>query len=127
MVARWIVVSALLASCTPTDSSSANSQPSYALGVAAGQCPPDVAFYHADPPGSTTELGVVAAAVEEVSYVVTSDDPEFDRRSDSATVTEGTNGHTFTIEVPMSAIDAISVSAAGASGQLPSTCDAVPL
>lgn len=99
----------------------------YALGVAAGECPPDIAFYYAAPPGARTQLGVVVTPIQAITYTVRSDDPAYNGVSDTVTVPEHANGHTFTLDVPMSAITAISVTANGSHGELPSTCAAVPL
>jgi hypothetical protein len=122
--AALLTLAALVSGCAATESPQ---YLRYALGVPSGQCPPDGAFYHAIPPGARTELGVVAAAEQVVSYRVTSAEPAFDGWTDEFTVTYPMNGHTFAIDVPMSAITAVSVTATGASGELPSTCDAVPL
>lgn len=99
----------------------------YALGVAAGECPPDIAFYHAAPPGARTRLGVVATPIQAITYTVRSDDPAYNGVSETVTVPEHANGYTFTLDVPMSAIIAITVTANGSHGELPSTCTAVPL
>jgi hypothetical protein len=117
----------LAVACTARDRPSPTSQPLYALGVATGDCPPDVAFYHAAPPGARVRLAVVATPVQVVTYTVISVDPEYDGLSETVTVPLHANGHTFTLKVPMSAITAISVSANGSHGEQPSTCTAVRL
>lgn len=124
----WTVAAALLVACGPSGPPvGQRTQPLYALGVASGECPPDVAFYHAASPSRRTELGVIAAPMQVVTYIVISDDPRYSGRSEAVTVAEGSNGHTFMIDIPMAAITAISVAATGAPGELASTCSAVPL
>lgn len=62
-----------------------------------------------------------------VTYTVVSDDLGYAGRSDSFTVTGGSDGHSFMIDIPMPAITAISVTATGAMGERASTCSVVPL
>jgi hypothetical protein len=121
-------LTAVLASCSsPHPTPTPPSATAYALGVATGQCPPDVAFYHAARGGTSTELGVIAAAVQTLTYVIDSGVPAYDGRTGSATVTTGSNGHTFTVDIPFAAITAVHVRASGNRDVEPSACTAVPL
>jgi hypothetical protein len=99
----------------------------YALGVGGGDCPPDVAFYHSRGSTNTIELGIIASAGQIVSYSVESIDPAYDGRRDHAVVAVGDNGHTFTIDVPISAVVSVSVSASGSADEQGGTCRAVAL
>jgi hypothetical protein len=99
----------------------------YALGVAGGDCPPDVAFYHSRGSTNTIELGIIASAGQIVSYSVESIDPAYDGRHDHAVVAAGDNGHTFAIGVPISAVVSVSVSASGSANERGGTCRAVAL
>ncbi|MCP9276465.1 hypothetical protein [Mycolicibacterium arenosum] len=116
----------LIACAAPHPAPDPSPEPVYALGVAAGDCPPDIAFYHAVAPHSI-ELGVVSTPTQVVSYSITSRDSAYDGLTGSAFVGEGANGHTFRIEVPMSAIELITVTATGAGRERPSVCAAVRL
>ena len=121
-------LTALLASCSsPNLTPTPPSATAYALGVATGQCPPDVAFYYAARGGTSTELSVIAAAVQALSYVIDSAVPAYDGRAGSATVTTGSNGHSFTLDTPIAAITAVHVRASGNREFKPSACTAVPL
>lgn len=121
----WSICAAVLVGC----SQGAASEPPlpYALGVAGGDCPPDVAFFHASGSRAEAELGVVVPPEQRVSYRVSSSDGVFDGTSGEATVTVGQIGHTFALGIPMSAIDSVSVTAGGNSASRGSTCAAVPL
>ncbi len=122
------MAAALLAACGPVGPPTGRrTQPVCTLGVASGECPPDVAFYHAAPPSLRAELGVIAAPTQVVTYTVIYDDPGYAGRSDSFTVTGGSDGHSFMIDIPMPAITAITVTAMGAMGERGSMCSAVPL
>jgi hypothetical protein len=99
----------------------------YALGVGGGDCPPDVAFYHSRGSTNTIELGIVASAGQIVSYSVESNDPAYAGRRDHAVVATGENGHTFAIDVPISAVVSVSVSASGSADERGGTCRAAAL
>jgi hypothetical protein len=99
----------------------------YALGVGGGDCPPDVAFYHSRGSTNTIELGIIASAGQIVSYSVESNDPAYAGRRDHAVVAAGDNGHTFAIDVPISAVVSVSVSASGSADERGGTCRAAAL
>jgi len=99
----------------------------YALGVGGGDCPPDIAFYHSRGSTNTIELGIVASAGQIVSYSVESNDPAYAGRRDHAVVAAGDNGHTFAIDVPISAVVSVSVSASGSADERGGTCRAAAL
>ena len=117
----------LVGACsTPPPAAIPPNKTQYALGVAAGECPPDIAFYHAVAEGAT-DLGVVSAPTQIVTYSVSLRDSATEGPTGSAVIAEGTNGHTFRIDVPISRIVGITVTATGAPGELPSACAAVSL
>jgi hypothetical protein len=99
----------------------------YALGVGGGDCPPDIAFYHSRGSTNTIELGIIASAGQIVSYSVESNDPAYAGRRDHAVVVEGDHGHTFAIDVPISAVVSVSVSASGSADERGGTCRAAAL
>jgi hypothetical protein len=99
----------------------------YALGVGGGDCPPDVAFYHSRGSTNTIELGIVASAGQIVSYSVASNDPAHAGLRDHAVVAAGDNGHSFAIDVPISAVVSVSVSASGSADERGGTCRAAAL
>jgi hypothetical protein len=76
---------------------------------------------------NTIELGIVASAAQIVSYSVESNDPAFDDRRDHALVAVGANGHTFTVDLPISAVVSVAVSASGQAGERAGTCGAAAL
>ncbi|MDT5363674.1 MAG: hypothetical protein QOC69_5436 [Mycobacterium sp.] len=99
----------------------------YSLGVGGGDCPPDVAFYHSRGSTNTIELGIVASSGQIVSYSVESNDPVYDGRRDQALVAAGENGHTFAIDVPISAVVSVSVFASGYADERGGSCRAAAL
>jgi hypothetical protein len=111
----------------PVDPSEQATAVRYALGVGGGDCPPDVAFYHSRGSTNTIELGVVASAGQIVSYSVESNDRAYVGLHDHAVVAAGDNGHTFAIDVPISAVASVSVSASGSTDERGGTCLAAAL
>jgi len=91
----------LIGACSTPDTSPPRSWLLYALGVAIGECPPDIAFDHAAPFGARTLLGVVVSPMQVISYTVSSKDPECDGVTASATVPDHANGQSTCTAIPL--------------------------